>query len=51
MEVLGSGFFEVVQGESDGEVETVVGGFVDDDEGVFLDGESREIDVVFWRGD
>ena len=40
-----------MQGESDGEVEAVVGGFVDDDEGVFLDRESREIDVVFWCGD
>ena len=40
-----------MEGESDGEVEAVVGGFVDDDEGVFLDGELGEVDVIFWCGD
>ena len=50
LEVFGGCDFEVVQGEGDGEVETVVGGFVDDNEGVFLNREFRKIDMIFWRG-
>ena len=50
-EVLGRRELEVVQGQGDGEVEAVVGGLVDDDEGEFGEGEVGEVDVVFRRGD
>lgn len=50
-EIVGRGEGEVVEGEGDGEVEGVVGGFVDDDEAVFLGAELREVDVVFRRGE
>ncbi len=46
LEVGGGGELEVVEGEGDGEVEGVVGGFVDDDEAVLLRGEVGEVDVV-----
>ena len=51
LQVAGRGELEVVQGEGDGQVEAVVGGFVDDDEAVFLGRELREVDVVFGGGE
>ena len=49
LEVFRGGELEVVEGEGDGEVEGVVGCFVDDDEAVFFGGEVVEVDVVFGR--
>ena len=43
--------FKVVEGEDDGEVEGVVGCFVDDDEAMLFQGKIVEIDVFFWCGD
>lgn len=40
-----------VHGEGDGEVEGVVGGLVADDEGVLLNGETGEIDIILGSGD
>ena len=40
-----------MQRQRDGEVEGVVGGLVDDDEGVLLHGEVVEVDVVLGRGE
>ena len=50
-EVGGCGELEVIKGEGDGEVEGVVGCFVDDDEAVLFRGEIVEIDVIFWCGE
>ena len=50
-EIGGCGELEVIEGEDDGEVEGVVGCFVDDDEAVLFRGEIVEIDVIFWCGD
>ena len=50
-EVGGRGEGEVVQGEGDGEVEAVEGGFVGHDEIVFGEAEVGEVDVVFGRGE
>lgn len=51
LQVFRGGELEVVQGEGDGEVEGVVGCFVDDDEVVFFGREVVEIDVVFRCGE
>lgn len=45
-EVAVRGELKEVEGESDGEIEAVVGGFVDDDEGVFAQREFAQVDVV-----
>lgn len=50
-QVLGGSELEVVQGQSNGEVEAVVGGLVGDDEHVLLHGEVVEVDVVLGGGD
>lgn len=50
-QVLGGSELEVVQGQSDGEVEAVVGGLVGDNEHVLLHGEVVEVDVVLGGGD
>ena len=50
-EVGGGGEFEVVEGERDGQVEGVVGCFVDDDEAVFFRGKVVEVDVIFRCGE
>lgn len=46
LEVLGSGEVELVQGQSNGEVERVVGSLVDDDELVLGHGEVVQVDLV-----
>jgi hypothetical protein len=51
LEVLGRGFAGVEHGERDGQVEAVVCGLVDNDEGVLLEAEVVEVDVVFGRGE
>lgn len=51
LEVGRGGEGEVVEGEGDGEVEGVVGCFVDDDEAVLFGAELREIDVVLRGGE
>ncbi len=51
LEIGGSGELEVVEGEGDGEVEGVVGCFVDDDEAVLFGGEVVEVDMVFGCGE
>lgn len=45
------GQLEVVQGQGDGQVEAVEGGFVGDDEEVFARGEDVQVDVVLGRGE
>ena len=50
-QVLGRGELEVVQGEGDGEVEAVVSGLVDDDEGELFEAEVVQVNVVFRGGD
>ena len=47
--VLGRRQLQIVQGERDGQVEAVVGGLVDDDEGELLDAEIGQVDVILWR--
>lgn len=47
LEVLGRGEAGLVESEDDGEVEGVVGGFVDDDELELVHGEVVQVDLVF----
>jgi len=51
LEVGGRGLAGVEHGEGNGEVEAVVCGLVDDDEGVLLEAEVVEVDVVFGCGE
>jgi len=51
LEVGGRGLAGVEHGERDGEVEAVVGGLVDDDEGVLLEAEVVEVDVILGRSE
>lgn len=46
LQVLGRSLVAEVQGKGNGEVEAVVGGLVDDDEGVLLEREVVEVDFV-----
>ena len=50
-EVGVGGEAQVVQGQRDGQVEAVEGGFVGDDEVVFLHGEGGEVDGGFGGGE
>ena len=48
-EILGRGQLQVVQSKRDGQIEAVVGGLVDDDEGELVDAEIGQVDVVLGR--
>jgi hypothetical protein len=51
LEVGGRSLAGVEHGERDGEVEAVVCGLVDDDEGVLLEAEVVKVDVILGRGE
>ena len=46
-----SGDIEIMQCQSNGKVEAIICGFVDDDEVVFLQGKVGEINMVFGCGE
>lgn len=51
LEVAGGRELKVVEGQSNGEVEAVVRGFIGDDEHILFQGEVVEVDLVFGGGD
>lgn len=50
-EVFGGGELEIVQSESDGQIEAIIRGLVGDDEHVFFHGEVGQVDIVLRGGD